>query len=113
MLNCRCKESKMSLYAEVHPPTLYEAPAQLNTSGPINTTMAEELRPNSTAQTQPPSAASPPSLHTPWTSSRPTSITHVSALAAGLETSPTSNPPLSDPRGIAHRDIAGATSGEL
>lgn len=84
---------------------LYEAPAQLNTSGPINTTMAEEQMQNSTTQPQPPSAAFLPSLHTPWTSSPPISITQVSASVAlsGLETSPTRKEPVSDPRGISRQ----------
>lgn len=117
MFDFRCKESKMTLYAEVHPPTLYEAPAQLNTTGSTNTTVPEELMQNSTTQPQLPSSSSAgPTLHTPCTSSPPTSITDVSASAAlsGLEwptragpdlekTSPTRNQPASDLRGISHQ----------
>lgn len=113
--NFRCKESKMTLYAEVHPPTLYEAPAQLNAS--MNSSVPEELMQNSTTQPQLPSSTSAGrALHTPWTSSPPTSITEVSASAAvsGLEgpttavpeleeASPTRNQPVSDLRGITHQ----------
>lgn len=100
----------MTLYAEVHPPAAYEASAQLNTSGSTNTTIQ-----NSTTQPQPtqlPSCtAAGSTLHTLWTSSPPTSIPQVSAVAAlsGLawptravhleKTSPTSTQPESDLRG--------------
>lgn len=105
----------MTLYAEVHPPTLYEAPAQLNAS--MNSSVPEELTQNSTTQPQLPSSTSAGrALHTPWTSSPPTSITKVSASAAvsGLEgpttavpeleeASPTRNQPVSDLRGTTHQ----------
>lgn len=114
-LNFRCKESKMTLYAEVHPPALYEAPAQLNAS--MNSSVPEELTQNSTTQPQLPSSTSAGrALHTPWTSSPPTSMAEVSASAAlsGLEVpstagpepeeaSPTRKQPVSDPRGTTRQ----------
>lgn len=113
----------MALYADVHPPTLYEAPspAQLNHSGSINATLPEEPTQNSTSPAQRPSGASAGSaLHTP---SPPTSITEdpTSAARSGpewptgpvtdQETSPTRKQPLPDLRGSS--DIINTQSGDV
>lgn len=124
----RCKESKMTLFAEVHPPDPYEAPAQLNTSGSVNTTEPEELMQNSTTQQQVPSSTaaglhthtpwtSSPATHTPWPSPPPTPIAEVSASAALSRAvsdpgaSPTRNQSASDPltRNQSASDLRGNT----
>eukprot|EP00066_Takifugu_rubripes_P003112 XP_003965461.2 PREDICTED: group 3 secretory phospholipase A2 [Takifugu rubripes] len=103
-----CKETKMALYADVHPPTLYEAPspAQLNHSGSINTSLPEEPTQNSTTPAQLPSGASAGyTLHTP---PPPTSFTEdptpgpewPTGPVTAQETSPTGDQPLSDLRGM-------------
>lgn len=51
----RCKETKMFLYAEVHPPKLYNSsdPDQRNSTGwLVNATKAAEMLPNGTTQPQ-------------------------------------------------------------
>lgn len=101
----------MALYADVHPPALYEAPspAQLNLSGSINTTVPEEPTQNSTSPPQLPSGAA--AGHALPTPSPPTSITEDPSSAAlsgpggptgpvtDQEASPARNRPLSDLRG--------------
>ncbi|XP_045923786.1 group 3 secretory phospholipase A2 [Micropterus dolomieu] len=52
-----CKETKMALYADIHPPTPYESPnptevSMNSTSSTINTTTPTELLENSTLHTQ-------------------------------------------------------------
>ncbi|XP_074546099.1 group 3 secretory phospholipase A2 [Halichoeres trimaculatus] len=64
-----CKETKLALYADVHPPTLYESSnpnAVSMNSSIINTTLPRELLESSTSNPQPPSitaaASTPPPL---------------------------------------------------
>lgn len=104
----------MALYADVHPPTLYEAPssAQLNQSGSINATVPEEPTQNSTSPAQLPSGASAGyALHTP---SPPTSTEDLTSAALSSlewptgpvtdqEKSSTRNQPLSDLRGSPYQ----------
>lgn len=102
----------MTLYADVHPPTLYEAPApaQLNHSSSVNATVPEEPTQSSTSQTQLPSSASAGyQLHAPSTGSAPTSAPELSTSAAlsrpetDQETSPTRKQPLPDLSGSSYR----------
>ncbi|KAL7376732.1 hypothetical protein ABVT39_014732 [Epinephelus coioides] len=70
-----CKETKMALYAEVHPPTLYESPSPTEVSmnsSITNTTTPTELLESSKSDSITAAASTVP---TPLTSSPSTSIT--------------------------------------
>uniref|UniRef100_A0A3Q3WSW3 phospholipase A2 n=1 Tax=Mola mola TaxID=94237 RepID=A0A3Q3WSW3_MOLML len=75
-----CKESKMDLYAVVHPPTLYESPAptELNsTNSTTNITLPEELQKSGTSHPQLfPITAEGETVHTPSTGAPSATITH-------------------------------------
>lgn len=102
----------MTLYADVHPPTLYEAPApaQLNRSSSVNATVPEEPTQSSTSRAQLPSSASAGyPRHAPSTGSGPTSTTELSTSAAlrgpetDQETPPTRKQPPPDLSGSSYR----------
>ncbi|XP_034565913.1 group 3 secretory phospholipase A2 [Notolabrus celidotus] len=75
-----CKETKMALYAEVHPPTLYESsnPNAVNINGSIiNATLPRELLENSTLKPKLPSNTAAASTPPPLISSPSASITSI------------------------------------
>ncbi|XP_075946097.1 group 3 secretory phospholipase A2 [Anarhichas minor] len=86
-----CKKTEMALYAEVHPPTLYDSPNPTEVS--VNSSVVNTTVPTEMLETSDSTAAAASTLPTPSSSSRSASVTPVTNVTTSTSEGLTGSAP--------------------